>query len=285
MVSKGEVKKQVGEDIIVENDLLAVEAPLQIMVEWGENEQWHKENLSVTMRTPGHDFDLVRGYLWAEGLLSDPEDLQWIRYCNSAPQRDQGNVVIARWLPGKKPARPLEARIQTQHSSCGLCGKTTFSLDQQVKNPIEIKNHKRLYINILNSCFKSILELQTGFKFTGGFHGVGLFDWSGELLVLREDVGRHNAMDKVVGAALENPSHRLEETFVWLSGRVSYEMVQKAIMARIPLIAAVGAPTSLAVDLAKENGVTLIGFLREDRMNIYAHAERLMVTCKVKAAL
>ncbi len=278
MVTKGEVKKQVGTNILVEDDLLAIEAPLQILVEWGENNQWHKKNLSVTMRTPGHDFELVRGFLWAEGLLSSRDDLQWIRYCNSVPASDQGNVVIARWMPGKKPARTLEARNHTQHSSCGLCGKPTLSMQHLTCNPIESSINKQLNTSVLKTCFESILKLQTGFKFTGGFHGVALFYWNGELIELREDVGRHNAMDKILGAAMEIPGIALSESFVWLSGRVSFEMVQKAIMAGIPIIAAVGAPTSMAVDLAKEKGVTLIGFLREDRMNIYTHPFRISDT-------
>jgi FdhD protein len=275
MVTRGEVQKQLGANTLVEDDLLAIEAPLQIQLEWGEKDKWRKENLSVTMRTPGHDFDLVRGFLWAEGLLSSIDDLQWIRYCIAVPTSDQGNVIIAKWMPDKKPAREPDIRIHSQHSSCGICGKSYLPDFPHTCKLLEDSKHTNLTLAILNACYKSTLQLQTGFKFTGGFHGVALFNRKGELLVLREDVGRHNAMDKVVGAALISPEISLSESFVWLSGRVSYEMVQKACMAKIPVIAAVGAPTSLAVEMANEKGITLIGFLREDRMNIYTHPYRV----------
>ncbi|WP_114751057.1 formate dehydrogenase accessory sulfurtransferase FdhD [Pleomorphovibrio marinus] len=275
LVTKGEVQKKVGNTTLVEQDLLAVEEPLQIKLEWGQESSWRSEDLSITMRTPGHDFDLVRGMLWSEGLLESPKDLQWIRYCQKVEREAHKNVVIAKWMPGLKPARDLDVRRNTQNSSCGLCGKSTLPAFLSANKILEVKKHNNLKINILKSCYSSILEMQTGFKFTGGFHGVALFDLEGKLLVLREDVGRHNAMDKVIGATLKEEAPPFTNSFVWLSGRVSYEMVQKAVMAGIPTIAAVGAPTSLAVELAMEKGVTLIGFLREDRMNIYAHPNRV----------
>lgn len=275
LVTKGEVQKNIGAITIIEQDLLAVEEPLQIKLEWGEDTHWRSEDLSITMRTPGHDFDLVRGMLWSEGLLESPKDLQWIRYCQKVESEAHKNVIIAKWMPGLKPARDLDVRRNTQNSSCGLCGKLTLPASFTSNKKLKDYHNNKLKNSILKLCYSSIFEIQTGFKFTGGFHGIALFNLEGNLLVLREDVGRHNAMDKVIGAAMEVEPPPFTNTFVWLSGRVSYEMVQKAVMAGIPTVAAVGAPTSLAVDLAIETGVTLIGFLREDRMNIYAHPNRV----------
>lgn len=250
-------------------DTLAAEEPMEIRV--------GGRPLAVTMRTPGDDFDLAAGFLVSEGVLHAAGDVAAIRYCAGATA-DGGNtynVVDVALAPGvPAPDASLERNFYTT-SSCGLCGKA--GLDAVRTSAAWSVAGDPLHVTpaLLASLPGALRAAQKVFDSTGGLHAAGLFTGDGELLCLREDVGRHNAVDKVVGHALRSGLLPLRHSVLMVSGRASFELVQKAVMAGIPLLAAVSAPSSLAVDLAEESGLTLVGFLRGESMNVYAGAERL----------
>lgn len=249
-------------------DTLAAEEPMEIRV--------GGRPLTVTMRTPGDDFDLAAGFLVSEGVVHATEDVAGIRYCAGAT--DDGNtynvvdVGLARGVAA--PDASLERNFYTT-SSCGLCGKASLDAVRTTAAWSVGDDGLRIGPDVLTALPDRLREAQRVFDSTGGLHAAGLFTADGELLCLREDVGRHNAVDKVVGHALRSGLLPLRGTVLMVSGRASFELVQKAVMAGIPMLAAVSAPSSLAVDLAAESGLTLVGFLRGASMNVYTGAERL----------
>ncbi|MCU1575212.1 MAG: sufurtransferase FdhD [Micrococcaceae bacterium] len=253
-------------------DTLAVEEPLEIRL-------GHKP-FSVTMRTPGNDFDLVAGFLVSEGVIWSPEQLVSLRFC--AGEDEQGrqtyNVVEAQLSPGMPlPDTSLERNIYTS-SSCGICGTASIDAVRKASHLPALDPTAAagtLDVQLLASLPDRLRLEQKVFDRTGGVHAAGLFTHAGELLCLREDVGRHNAVDKVVGWALREGKLPLQDAVLQVSGRASFELVQKAALAGIPVLAAVSAPSSLAVELAQDAGVTLIGFSRGSSLNVYAHPERL----------
>lgn len=252
-------------------DTLAAEEPMEIRV--------NERSLTVTMRTPGDDFDLAVGFLVSEGVLHSAEDLVTARYC--AGTADDGlntynlvDVDLAGTVP--VPDASLERNFYTT-SSCGLCGKASLDAVRTTAAWSVAEDQLRISPGVLAAVPGRLRDAQQVFDKTGGLHAAGLFSADGELLCVREDVGRHNAVDKVVGHALRSDLLPLRETILMVSGRASFELVQKAIMAGIPMLAAVSAPSSLAVDLADENGLTLVGFLRGESMNVYAGADRLQL--------
>ncbi|MGV9891339.1 formate dehydrogenase accessory sulfurtransferase FdhD [Streptomyces sp. NPDC003395] len=250
-------------------DTLAAEEPMEIRV--------GGRPLAVTMRTPGDDFDLAAGFLVGEGVLHAAGDVAAIRYCAGATA-DGGNtynVVDVALAPGvPAPDASLERSFYTT-SSCGLCGKATLDAVRTSAAWSVAGDPLRIGSGLLTSLPGKLRAAQKVFDSTGGLHAAGLFTGDGELLCLREDVGRHNAVDKVVGHALRSGLLPLRGSVLMVSGRASFELVQKAVMAGIPMLAAVSAPSSLAVDLAAESGLTLVGFLRGESMNLYAGADRL----------
>ncbi|WP_432082777.1 formate dehydrogenase accessory sulfurtransferase FdhD [Streptomyces sp. WAC 04229] len=250
-------------------DTLATEEPMEIRV--------GGRPLSVTMRTPGDDFDLAAGFLVSEGVVCASENVAGIRYCAGATA-DGGNtynVVDVVLGPGvAAPDASLERNFYTT-SSCGLCGKASLDAVRTRATWTVADDPLRIGAEALTALPDHLRAAQRVFDSTGGLHAAGLFAADGEMLCLREDVGRHNAVDKVVGHALRSGMLPLRETVLMVSGRASFELVQKALMAGIPMLAAVSAPSSLAVDLAAENGLTLVGFLRGTSMNVYTGAERV----------
>ncbi|MEV4432504.1 formate dehydrogenase accessory sulfurtransferase FdhD [Streptomyces sp. NPDC049555] len=255
-------------------DTLVAEEPLEIRV--------GGRPLAITMRTPGDDFDLAAGFLVSEGVLGSAEELANIVYCAGATA-DGGNtynVVDVRLAPGVPlPDVTLERNVYTT-SSCGLCGKASLeAVRTTARWPVEDGpgGPLRLEPALLAELPDRLRAAQRVFDRTGGLHAAALFTAAGELLDVREDVGRHNAVDKLVGHALREGLLPLAGSVLLVSGRASFELVQKAVMAGIPVLAAVSAPSSLAVDLAVESGMTLIGFLRGASMNIYAGAERVVL--------
>ena len=256
---------RVSGDLRVERpDTLAVEEPLEIRV--GETA------LTVTMRTPGADMDLAAGFLVAEGAITRPDQLPQMRYC--AGTDDQGlNTYNVLSLTLTVPAPQPRAFATT--SACGVCGTATLEQLRQ-KAPSLAADPLTITTALLAQLPEQLRAAQQVFDRTGGLHAAGLFDGSGTLLCAREDVGRHNAVDKVVGWALREDRLPLTGCVLVVSGRASFELAQKAWMAGIPLLAAVSAPSSLAVDLAVDAGMTLVGFLRGDTMNIYAGAHRVI---------
>ncbi|MGY0070938.1 formate dehydrogenase accessory sulfurtransferase FdhD [Streptomyces sp. QTS137] len=251
-------------------DTLVTEEPLEIRL--------NGKPLAITMRTPGDDFALAVGFLVSEGVLATAADLRNVVYCAGA--RADGvntyNVVDVRTAPGVViPDITLERNVYTT-SSCGLCGKASLdAVRTTTRHPVADSPPLRVTPELLAGLPDRLRASQRVFDRTGGLHAAALFDEDGELLDVREDVGRHNAVDKLVGRALRGGGLPLSRTVLMVSGRASFELAQKAVMAGIPLLAAVSAPSSLAVDLAAETGLTLVGFLRGSSMNVYAGEDRV----------
>ncbi|MET9880548.1 formate dehydrogenase accessory sulfurtransferase FdhD [Actinacidiphila glaucinigra] len=251
-------------------DTLVAEEPLEIRL--------NGKPLAITMRTPGDDFALAAGFLVSEGVLGGADELANIVYCAGATVDGSNtyNVVDVRLAPGVPvPDITLERNVYTT-SSCGLCGKASLdAVRTTARWPIADPSPLRLEPGLLSTLPDRLRAAQRVFDRTGGLHAAALFTGEGELLDVREDVGRHNAVDKLVGRALQQDLLPLAGKILMVSGRASFELAQKAVMAGIPVLAAVSAPSSLAVDLADESGLTLVGFLRGTSMNVYAGEERI----------
>jgi FdhD protein len=250
-------------------DSVAVEEPLEIRLAGSP--------LAVTMRTPGHDFDLVHGFLATEGVITGPADVAELRYCDSldAEGRNTYNVVDVELTPGVPvPDGVLDRRFVTS-SACGVCGKATIDAIRSRSRFEVAEDTVRLPLERLLALPARLRDAQQVFDKTGGLHAAGLFGPDGGLVACREDVGRHNAVDKVIGDAVRAGRLPLAGHVLVLSGRAGFELTQKAAMAGIPVVAAVSAPSSLAVELAREVGMTLVGFLRGDGANVYTGPERL----------
>jgi FdhD protein len=260
------------------NDLIAAEEPLEIRLEWGEATGRSIKNIAVTMRTPGNDFELALGFLFTEGIIQDYSDVLSVRYCTDGGiNTESTNTVRVALIPGIDPAIDRLQRNFYTTSSCGVCGKASIdSVLSLCKQPPAIEeNDLAIDSSILMELGNTVRRHQTVFEHTGGIHAVGLFDTTGQLLLLREDVGRHNAMDKLIGAALAGGMLPLNQHILFLSGRSSFELIQKAAMAGIRIVAAVGAPSGLAVNMAKEFNITLLGFVRDRRFNVYCGEQRI----------
>jgi FdhD protein len=225
--------------------------------------------VSVTMRTPGHDFELAAGFLCTEGVIRSRKAIERIGYCTSGRQPQHYNIVTVR-LRHDVPFDPLRlSRYVYTTSSCGICGKASLE-HVRATSPPALTGKPQLSDGYFLELPEVMRRQQATFARTGGLHAAALFDPAGNLVALREDVGRHNAMDKLVGTLLLSDRLPAAESVVLVSGRASFELVQKALMAGIPILASVSAPSSLAIDLAREFGMTLVGFLRDGRFNIYA---------------
>jgi FdhD protein len=250
------------------NDAVSVEEPLEIQVEFGPMDNRKVQSLSITMRTPGNDAELAVGFLFTEGIIHKKEDVLSAKHVQTLPGVSSNYIQVSLSPDLAFNPTQLQRNFYTS-SSCGVCGKS--SLDS-VKTQMPTKSGKSmpaLSPELILSLPKILREKQETFESTGGLHASGLFDTQGHLLHLLEDVGRHNALDKLIGRALMSGNTPLDEHILLLSGRASFELMQKAGMAGIPVVCAVGAPSSLAVECAKEFGIILIGFLRENRFNIY----------------
>ena len=258
-------------------DALAVEEPLEIVLAFGELNHQKRQSISITMRTPtGNDFELALGFLLTEGIIKNYRDVISVRYTASElDETAQLNVVQVDLQPSVKfDANKLQRHFYTS-SSCGICGKTSLDMVQTVANFWINKDIPLVKSEILMELPEKLRQSQAVFEATGAIHAAALFDTEGSLWTLREDVGRHNALDKLLGWAMQQQLLPLSNSIVLVSGRSSFELVQKAMMAGVPILAAVGAPSSLAVQLADENNMTLIGFLKNHRFNVYAGFERI----------
>ncbi len=247
-------------------DSLVAEEPLEIRV--------GGKSLAVTMRTPGHDFELATGFLLTEGLIRTGAGVSTISYC-PGPETQEFNVLDVTLAPGVAPPPAQATRPFVTTSSCGLCGKASIDTVRSRSAYDVAGDDLRVPPPILCALPGRLREAQKVFDRTGGLHAAGLFDSGGALVCLREDVGRHNAFDKVIGWAAMQGRLPLRSHLILASGRASFELVQKALMAGLPFLAAVSAPSDLAAELAEEAGMTLVGFLRGDTMNVYAGAERV----------
>lgn len=263
--------------ISYENDLLSVEEPLEIILAYFFEGQWLDKKISVVMRTPGFDQNLAAGFLYTEGIIRDFNDIESINFVENADLENglNSNQVICKLKSHVQfDLQSVERHFYTT-SSCGVCGKASIDA-VKIACPIIVPQNKwKLPIQTVYQFNERMISNQKNFNFSGGIHASALFNLAGEFLYLREDVGRHNALDKVIGEALEKNIIPLFEVVLFLSGRVSFELIQKASMAGIRMICAVGAPSSLAVDLAQELDITLIGFLRGNRFNVYSAPERI----------
>lgn len=249
-------------------DRLVTEEPMEIRV---ESPGQGPEPLTVTMRTPGHDFELAVGFCVSEQVVAGPDEVATVAYCLRGDGPQEYNVVTVR----TRTAVDLEPhrRAFASNASCGLCGKTTLDQVEAACRPVV--SDLRVPAAVLTAMPATLREAQAVFDATGGVHGTGCFGATGTLRVVREDVGRHNALDKVVGWAALSGALPLSDAVAIVSGRVSFEIVQKAAVAGIPVVGAVSAPSSLAVQAAERLGVTVVGFLRGDRFNVYTHPERV----------
>jgi FdhD protein len=250
-------------------DALAAEEPLELRVSG--------KALAVTMRTPGHDVELAHGFLLTEGVVGAAEDVSTARYCDSVDDegRNTYNVLDVALAPGVEPPDTGVERNFYTTSSCGVCGKAALDAVKLKTRFSPAADDCHVTPETLVTFPDLLREQQRVFESTGGLHAAGIFTAAGELLVVREDVGRHNAVDKVTGWALLDGRVPLAGSVLMVSGRASFELVQKAAMAGIPVLAAVSAPSSLAVELADEQGITLVGFLRGTSMNVYTHSDRI----------
>jgi FdhD protein len=253
-------------------DQLAVEEPLEIQLEHGSAEIRLRKNISVTMRTPGSDPELAAGFLFTEGIISNKNQILFIEQ----ESFDKNRVLVA-LQQNMNPALQKTERNFYTSSSCGVCGKSGIDAIKTVSAYTNEPDTICVNAGLFYSIHAIVRERQTIFDSTGGLHASALFDILGNFIMLREDVGRHNALDKLIGASLLSGQLPLSNAILLLSGRASFELIQKASMAGIKIIAAVGAPSSLAVESAKENGITLIGFLRNERFNIYSGEQRIIM--------
>ena len=251
-----------------EEDLLAIEEPLEIRISYFKNKNREENNLSITMRTPGEDSELALGFLFTEGIIDSMDQVLSIHSFS------ENSITIAFTKNVIFDIKKLEKHFYTS-SSCGICGKTSIEAIRTIKS--STTNNKTLIVNstVIQNLPSALRIKQNIFEQTGGLHASAIFNPEGELILLCEDVGRHNALDKLIGSALKTNILPLEKYILLLSGRASFELIQKATMAGITIVASIGAPSSLAVELANEREMTLIGFLRNKQFNIYCGKERI----------
>ena len=256
----------------VRPDTLATEEPMEIRLLSGET----KQTVAVTMRTPGADFELAAGFLYGEGIVSSPEDILKISYCVDADldAEQQYNIVNVELRDGRGyDLRPLERHFYTT-SACGVCGKASLEQLELRGCPVTPAGPE-VAAEVIYSLPSKLREAQGLFEATGGLHAAALFDAEGNLVALKEDVGRHNATDKLIGWALLEGGVPLNNHIVMVSGRSSFEILQKCLVAGVPVVCAISAPSSLAVEVAQQFGITLVGFLRGNRFNVYSGYERI----------
>ncbi len=253
------------------NDHLAIEEPLEIRLAWVKEGVHQTRSISITMRTPGQDEELALGFLFTEGILSGQAQLKAVE----AQLLEQ--AVLVELEAGEIPDIDRLERNFYMTSSCGVCGKTSIDAVFSHKLPKMPEAMPIVKSALIQQLPAQLRSAQQVFDQTGGLHAAALFHPHGELIFLREDIGRHNAVDKVIGAALQRDLIPLGDYILLLSGRAGFELVQKSVLAGIPIVAAVGAPSSLAAQLAKEAGITLLGFVKESGFNIYCGAERIRV--------
>jgi FdhD protein len=254
-------------------DAVAVEEPLEIRLGLREGGKLQHRPISITMRTPGDDFELAAGFLLTEGILDSRHQIERIHHCGKG--KGATNTLRVDLVEGVEvDLKRLERNFYTT-SSCGVCGKSSLDALATGARPVVTPVDFRVDATLIDDLPHRLHAQQSVFQSTGGLHASALFSRTGELLGLREDVGRHNALDKLIGARFLDDALPLDESILLLSGRASFELLQKAVMAGIPVVCAVGAPSSLAIAAAQEFGVTLLGFVRGQRFNVYACGERL----------
>jgi FdhD protein len=265
------IKKIITGKMIEADDQVAVEEPLQIQLAYSTPNGYIQKNIAVTMRTPGNDEELAAGFLFTEGIIKSRDAVLNVQ-CFSSDK----NRILVTLVENIMPALNSAARNFYTTSGCGLCGKASIDAISVLPGYAGEKDSIRIPADLLHALPGLVRMQQKVFEDTGGIHASALFSLKGDLMLIREDVGRHNALDKIIGASFLKGPLPLRQTILLLSGRAGFELVQKALMAGIKIVVAVGAPSSLAVELAKEYGITLIGFLRDRKFNIYSGSQRII---------
>jgi len=268
---KGSIKEEV-------QDHVSVEEPLEMSLKFKKDDKWNIENISITMRTPGNDEDLVSGFLYNERIIENINEIEKVEKKGETvgDYNLQNKIEVTINNTKNLDIGKIKKNFIT-NSSCGVCGKTSLDSIEILKtNKIDLSFPKINY-NIILKSPELLQNNQSEFSKTGGIHASALIGSKGEVIAIREDVGRHNALDKLIGHALKNKIIKPENQFIACSGRLNFELVQKALMSNIGLMAGVGAPTSLAIDLAKRFNMTLVGFVKQDSFNIYSNKERIII--------
>lgn len=252
-------------------DLVVTEEPLEIRIGFGPETDRQEKRIAVTMRTPGHDHELAVGFLFSEGIIRTKNDILSVRHCQTVKsEEERGNVIRVEIHPETEINLSNADRNFYMTSSCGVCGKSSLEAIE-VHCPVPILPERpEIPTDLILGLPDKLNEHQVNFTYTGGLHAAGLFDREGNLICIREDVGRHNALDKITGTGLMEGLIPFHNHIILLSGRVGFEMVQKSVMTGTGILAAIGAPSSLAIELARKYHLTLIGFLRKNRFNMYS---------------
>jgi len=259
-------------------DLISIEEPLEISLKFKDKEKWITKSLSITMRTPGHDDDLVRGFLFNEQIIQNIKDIDNIEsFGDKVGQYNIQNKILVTLNNSQNINISKIKRDFLTNSSCGVCGKSSLDALEIIKKDKTPKSNPKLSKETIINSPSILRKNQSEFAKTGGIHASGLFSSDGKLVSLREDVGRHNALDKMIGDSLLNNYFRPNDQFITCSGRLNFELVQKVLMTNIGLMIGVGAPTSLAIDLANRFDMTLVGFVKEDSFNIYTNNQKVII--------
>ena len=278
MNSKYKVLKYSSNNFNDVEDLVSIEEPLEISLKYKEKDNWVEQTLSITMRTPGNDEDLVRGFLFNEQIVKSLNDIDSIEsYGDKVGQYKIQNKIIATLNNSENVNISKIKRDFLTNSSCGVCGKSSLDALEIIKTTKTNASEPKISKDVIIQSPDILREGQSEFSKTGGIHASGLFNSDGKLIALREDVGRHNALDKLIGSALEKKQFDPKDQFITCSGRLNFELVQKVLMTDIGIIIGVGAPTSLAIDLANKFDITLIGFVKRDSFNIYTNIKKVKV--------
>ena len=278
MNSKYKVLKYRSNNTNEIDDSISIEEPLEITIKFKNKEIWAENTISITMRTPGNDEDLVRGFLFNERIIEKIEYIDKIESVGeNVGQYNLKNKIIATINNSENVDIDKIKRNFLTNSSCGVCGKTSLDSLEIIKKDKIVKSLPKIDHKIIMKSPTTLRENQSEFSKTGGIHASGLFSDKGDVVAIKEDVGRHNALDKLIGYVLEKKLLNPSNQFLTCSGRLNFELVQKALMSNIGVLIGVGAPTSLAIDLANKFDMTLVGFVKQDSFNIYSNKERIII--------
>jgi len=278
MNSKYKVLKYSSNNFEDVEDLVSIEEPLEISLKYKEKNKWIEQTLSITMRTPGNDDDLVRGFLFNEQIVKSINDIDSIEsYGDKVGQYKIQNKILATLNNSENVNISKIKRDFLTNSSCGVCGKSSLDALEIIKTTKTNASEPKISKDVVIQSPNILREGQSEFSKTGGIHASGLFNSDGKLIALREDVGRHNALDKLIGCALDKKQFNPKDQFITCSGRLNFELVQKVLMTDIGIMIGVGAPTSLAIDLANKFDITLVGFVKRDSFNIYTNNKKVKV--------
>ena len=278
MNSEYKVFKFKSENLDDFNDHISIEEPVEIIIKYKDKEIWVEKTISVTMRTPGDDEDLVRGFLFNEKIIEKIDYIEKIELTGKATEQYglKNKIIVTINNSDNIDVDKIKRNFLT-NSSCGVCGKSSLDALEIIKKDKILKSNPKISKEVLMSSPKKLRKNQSEFSKTGGIHASGLFSAQGDIVAIKEDVGRHNALDKLIGYALKENLLDNTSQFLACSGRLNFDLVQKALMANIGILIGVGAPTSLAIDLANKFDMTLVGFVKEDSFNIYSNKDRIII--------